>query len=182
MSSEVAETTSLLTNSPMENTEVSAAAVIDLWYCRLHPRVLKSFSEEFLQFIQFVILHAQTIHISWHITFTAMIWASSLNSKVAARFFTFVINSSTSSLAGSNLRFLQASKAAWVVLPSLANLLRNCHLKDFFFCSLVYLSSYLYSSNSSMFIVLAHHLAFSNRVSRNLFFWSSSLSLSNIAK
>ena len=101
--------------------------------------------------------------------FIAIICASLLNSKVAAKFFTFVMNSSTSSLAGSNFRFLRASKAAWVVLPSLTNLLRNCYLKDFSFCSLVYLSSNAYPSNSAIFMVLAHLLAFSNRVSKTSF-------------
>ena len=181
MSSEVAETTSLLTNSPIENTEVSATAVIDGT-----ADFILGFSNSSMRnfFNSSNLLYCMHKPYTSHgiLLFMAMICASSLNSKVVAKLFTFVINSSTSSLAGSNFRFLQASKDAWVVLPSLANLLRNCHLKDFFFCSLVYLSTYLYPSNSSMFIVLAHHLAFSNRVSRNLFFWSSSLSMSNIAK
>ena len=60
MSPEVAETTSLLTNSPIENAEVSAATVID----GTADFILGFSNEEFLQFIQFVVLLAQTIHIS----------------------------------------------------------------------------------------------------------------------
>ena len=159
MSSKVAETTSLLTNSPMENAEVSVAAVID----GTADFILGFSNSSMRNFFK-----SPNLSYCMHNPYTslgillliAIICAPLLNSKVAAKFFIFVMNSSTSSLAGSNFRFLHASKAAWVVLPSLANLLRNCHLKDLSFCSLVYLSSYLYPSISSIFIVLTHHLAF----------------------
>ena len=63
MSTEVAENTSLLTYSPMENVDVSAAGVM-AGTVDFILGFSNSSIKNFFQIIQFVILHAQTMNIS----------------------------------------------------------------------------------------------------------------------
>ena len=131
-SSDVAETTSLLTNSPMENAEVSASAVID-GTANFILGFSNSSMRKLFQFIQFVILHAQSIDVSWHITFYGHHLGFLIESQsscqvlyVGHEFFYIIFHR-------VKFQFLQASKAACIVLPSLANLLMKSHLKVFLF-------------------------------------------------